>query len=351
MTTKSNNISVAATKKPASKVVIKKKTAKSTAIAVVKRNQIVLKQDYEARLTEFNERQGEVEKTIRDWGQRLAKTQKGMKKLNEAYRQFLYKLLQEAYAVYKEARSSELADDFFAELRYELKSKDIKIQRNTTDAALIIRFVCGADVATKTVHDYSRVLMGAEYSNVKSDGFAEWLQQQTMTKVIQNQCEIENQTETRADRMSRARRVVMRLIEARETKPLLSGKTTAWNAEKMLGKEGLWIGIGNATRRMDRESFYADINLAFLLPPNIDIEIYIINALARTIVDSVERWENEIATLEESVWSDALWEQLVSAGFEESQKTAEYWSNRQQAARYEEQHEFNKFVKEKKRKK
>ena len=334
-----------------SKQVTSKKTTKSTAIAVVKRNQIVLKQDYEARLTEFNERQGEVEKTIRDWGQRLAKTQKGMKKLNEAYRQFLYKLLQEAYAVYKEARSSELADDFFAELRYELKSKDIKIQRNTTDAALIIRFVCGADVATKTVHDYSRVLMGAEYSNVKSDGFAEWLQQQTMTKVIQNQCEIENQTETRADRMSRARRVVMRLIEARETKPLLSGKTTAWNAEKMLGKEGLWIGIGNATRRMDRESFYADINLAFLLPPNIDIEIYIINALARTIVDSVERWENEIATLEESVWSDALWEQLVSAGFEESQKTAEYWSNRQQAARYEEQHEFNKFVKEKKRKK
>ena len=104
-----------------SKQVTSKKTTKSTAIAVVKRNQIVLKQDYEAKLAEFNERQGEVEKTIRDWGQRLAKTQKGMKKLNEAYRQFLYKLLQEAYAVYKEARSSELADDFFAELRYELK--------------------------------------------------------------------------------------------------------------------------------------------------------------------------------------------------------------------------------------
>lgn len=334
-----------------SKQVTSKKTTKSTAIAVVKRNQIVLKQDYEARLTEFNERQGEVEKTIRDWGQRLAKTQKGMKRLNEAYRQFLYKLLQEAYAVYKEARSSELADDFFAELRYELKSKDIKIQSNTTDAALIIRFVCGADVATKTVHDYSRVLMGAEYNDVKTDGFAEWVQQQTMTKVIQNQREIENQTETRADRMSRARRVVMRLIEARETKPLLTGKTTAYKAEKMLSSDGLWIGIGNATRRIDRESFYADINLAMFLPPNIDIEFYIINALARQIVDEVEKYEEQIATLEESAWSDALWEQLVSAGFEESQKTAEYWSNRQQATLYEEQHEFNKFVKERKVKK
>ena len=335
-----------------SKQVTSKKTTKSTAIAVVKRNQIVLKQDYEAKLAEFNERQGEVEKTIRDWGQRLAKTKQGMTKLNEAYRQFLYKLLQEAYAVYKEARSSELADDFFSELRYELKSKDIKIQSNTTDAALIIRFVCGADVATKTVHDYSRVLMGAEYNNVKSDGFAEWLQQQTMTKVIQNQREIENQTETRADRMNRARRVVMRLIEARETKPLLTGKTTVWKAEKMLSSDGLWIGIGNATRRMDRESFYADINLAMFLPPNIDIEFYIINALARQIVDGVEKYEEQIATLEESVWSDALWEQLVSAGFEESQKTAEYWSNRQQAARYENQQDFiEEIVKPKKRKK
>jgi uncharacterized coiled-coil protein SlyX len=334
------------------KQVTRKKATKSTAMAIVKRSQIVLKQDYETRLAEFNERQGEVEKTIRDWGQRLAKTQKGMAKLNEAYRQFLYKLLQEAYAVYKEARSSELADDFFAELRYELKSKDIKIQSNTTDAALIIRFVCGADVATKTVHDYSRVLMGAEHNNIKTDGFAEWLQQQTMTKVIQNQREIENQTETRADRMNRARRVVMRLIEARETKPLLTGKTTAWQAEKMLSKDGMWVGIGNATRRMDRESFYADINLAIFLPPNIDIEFYIINGLARQIVDGVEKYEEQIATLEESVWSDELWEQLVSAGFEESEKTAEYWSNRQQAARYENQQDFiEEVIKPKKRKK
>ena len=44
------------------------------------------------------------------------------------------------------------------------------------------------------------------------------------------------------------------------------------------------------------------------------------------------------------MWSDELWEQLVSAGFEESQKTAEYWSNRQQAARYENQADFIKEV-------
>lgn len=343
-------MSTAKTKTKTSKQPANKRKAKSSALAVVKKNQIVVKADYEAKLVEFNERQGEIEKTIRGWGRRLTKTKQGMTKLNEAYRQYLYKLLQEAYAVYKEVRGSELADDFFAELRFELHQQNIKIQSNTTEAALIVRFVCGADVATKTIHDYSRVLMGAEYSNVDADKFAEWLKQKTMTKVIEEQRNIDNQTETRADRMSRARRVVMRLIEAREIKPVLSGKTTALNAEKMLGRDGLWIGIGNATRRMDRESFYADINLAMFLPPNIDIEFYIINALARQLVDSIERYEEQIATLEEAVWADELWEKLVSAGFEESDKSNEWWRNRQQAQRFEDRQEFDAFVKENKKK-
>ena len=328
----------------------KPKLKKTTAIAVVKKHQITLKQDYEAKVIEFNQRQSQIEEVMRDWGQRLAKTKQGMAKLNEAYRQYLYKLLQEAYAVYREVRASDLSDDFFAELRYELKTKGIKIQSNTTDAALIIRFVCGADVATKTVHDYSRVLMGAENVNVKADTFADWLKQQTMTKVIQDQRDIENQVDIRAEKLSRARRVVMRLIEARETKPLLSGKTTAWKAEQMVGRDGLWIGVGNATRRMDRESFYADLNLTMFLPPNIDIEFFIINALAKQIADNVDEYEKKIATLEESVWGDELWDKLTSAGFEESDRVSEWWSNKQQASRFENQQDFiDEVVKPKKR--
>ena len=55
--------------------------------------------------------------------------------------------------------------------------------------------------------------------------------------------------------------------------------------------------------------------------------------------------------MEEKVWADELWEKLVSAGYEESVKQDEYWSNRQQAAIFENQQEFAKFVKEKKKEK
>ena len=55
---------------------------------------------------------------------------------------------------------------------------------------------------------------------------------------------------------------------------------------------------------------------------------------------------------EEKIWADELWEMLVSAGFEESDKSNEWWSNRQQAARYESQQDFiEEVVKVKKRKK
>ena len=109
-------------------------------------------------------------------------------------------------------------------------------------------------------------------------------------------------------------------------------------------------GVGNATRRMDRESFYADLNLTMFLPPNIDIEFFIINALAKQIADNVDEYEEKIATLEESVWGDELWEKLTSAGFEESDRVSEWWSNKQQASRFENQQDFiDEVVKPKKR--
>ena len=43
-----------------------------------------------------------------------------------------------------------------------------------------------------------------------------------------------------------------------------------------------------------------------------------------------------------------MWERLVSAGEEEVAKSKERWSDRQQAARFEDQQDFAKFVKEKK---
>jgi hypothetical protein len=152
---------------------------------------------------------------------------------------------------------------------------------------------------------------------------------------------IDAETETPKDRLDRARRVILRLLDIREAKPIITHSTTAHAAEKMLGRHyGLCVAIGHASRRMDRENFYADVNLSMVLPVSLDFEIYIVDKLARYIIKDVELYESKIDSLSEIVWADELYERLIAAGDEEVEANNEYWSNRQQAQLYEDQKQF-----------
>jgi hypothetical protein len=304
------------------------------------------------KLAVWKEKDKANDLAMNDWGSRLKTTKVKMEKLNKRYEELLLVLLNEAYSVYSEVVKSDLEDEFFDAVWNELYTNGIKVQKNTPNASLVIRYVCGAGISTKTVSNYAKVLEGADYNNIKQEQFIAWVQHKTMTRVIEDQRNIENNVETRAEKMSRARMLIMRLIEARETKPEHSWKTTAWHAEKQISKDGLWVGIGNAHRILDGGSnFNASMNLIMMLPLNAEMEKHILNIYARTIVDGVDYYEKQMNEMEEKLWADELWEKLVSAGYEESAKQDEYWSNRQQAAMFESQQEFAKFVKEKKKEK
>ena len=328
------------------KVVAAKNKPKSTAVTVSK---VALSTEREQQLAEWKQREAADEAVLRDWGQRLSITHKKVIKLNEQYRDLLYKFLQEAYAVYKEITQHQLSDSFYAHVRGELLKQGIKTQSNTPDASLIVRLVFGADASTKSVSEYGKVMHAAVDRGVKSDKFAEWLKQQTLTKVLADQRAVEAETETPKSRLDRARRVILRLLDIREAKPIITHSTTAHAAEKMLGRHyGLCVAIGHASRRMDRESFYADVNFSLVLPVSLDFEIYIVDKLARYIINDVEEYETEIDTLSEAVWADELYGRLIAAGDEEIEANNEYWSNRQQAQLYEDQQEFTRVVKQKK---
>jgi hypothetical protein len=329
------------------KVIAAKNNPKSTAFAVPK---VTLSAEREQQLAEINQRDEAEKAILMDWGQRLQKTHKQVSKLNSQYRDLLYGFLQEAYAVYKEAQSHELADSLFANVRGALLKLGIKIQSNTPDASLIVRLVFGADASAKSVSEYGKVMQAAVDRGVKSDKFAEWLKQETLTKVLADQRAVETETETPKDRLDRARRVILRLFDIREAKPIITHSTTAHAAEKMLGRHyGLCVAIGHASRRMDRENFYADVNLSMVLPVSLDFEIYIVDKLARYIIKDVELYESKIDSLSESVWADELYERLVSAGDEEIEANNEFWSNRQQAQLYEDQQEFLRMVAQRKK--
>jgi hypothetical protein len=168
--------------------------------------------------------------------------------------------------------------------------------------------------------------------------------------VLSDQRAVEAETETPKSRLDRARRVILRLLDIREAKPIITHSTTAHEAEKMLGRHyGLCVAIGHASRRMDRESFYADVNLSIVVPASLDFEIFIVDKLARYIINNIEEYETQIDTLSEAVWAEELYERLIAAGDEEIDANNEYWANRQQAALAEDQFEFAKLVKERKK--
>lgn len=333
------------------KTTVTKKKIEST--SVVETKPIVLNPQNEARVAEWEAKEADKHSFIAVWAGKLATTAKKVRDLNQQYRKILYKHLQDAYEVYDNVNRSEYEEDFYAGLRAALYQQGFKPQSNTTDAGLIIRFVFGIDIQTKTVSDYSRALEGARYDCVDAKDFAEWLERKTLTKVIEEQRAVKKEIETPAERLDRARRVVLRMLEIRETKPIIKFTTIEHTAERQLlgGKLGLCLMLGYAYRKFGRgdDVLDVDINLNFLIPPSIDLEITIVDKLARFIIHDVEKFEQNITEAEEQQWAEDVWERLVIGCNEEVERSNEFWSNRQQAALAEDQFEFAKQVKERKK--
>ena len=363
------NMTIKKPQRPKAKSAAKKKTTKQI-IDSIKRKSVIAKPkktstavvakpiqlnaEHEARVAEWRAQELAKEGFITIWAKKLAITAKNVRELEKQYHKILYKQLQAAYEVYDNVLRSEHCDDFFANLRGALYAQGFKIQSNTTDSALIIRYVFGTNTQTKTIHDYSRALEGARYDSVDADKFAEWLERKTLTKVIEEQRAIKREIETPAERLDRARRVVLRMLEIRETKPIVKFTTIEHTAERqLLGRElGLCVMLGYAYRKFGRgdDALDVDINLNFLLPPSLDFEIVIIDKLARYIIRDVEKYEAAITDAEEQQWAEDVWERLVASCDAEVAKNKEYWANRQQAALAEDQYEFAKLVKERKSK-
>jgi hypothetical protein len=344
-----------ATKKTAKQIIdsVKRKTvvskSKVPTTAVIPKP-IQLNEEHEARVAEWRAQELAKEGFITVWANKLTTTARKVRDLNQQYHKILYKQLQVAYEIYDNVLRSEHCDDFFANLRGAMYTQGFKIQSNTTDSALIIRFIFGIDTQTKTVHDYSRALDGAQYDSVDTDKFAEWLERKTLTKVIEEQRAIKREIETPAERLDRARRVILRMLEIRETSPIVKFTTTEHTAERRLlgSKFGLCLMLGYAYRKFGRgdDALDVDINLNFLLPPSLDLEIVIVDKLARLIIYDVEKYEADIADAEEQQWAENVWERLVASCDAEVEKNKEQWANRQQAALAEDQYEFSKQVKE-----
>lgn len=98
--------------------------------------------------------------------------------------------------------------------------------------------------------------------------------------------------------------------------------------------------IGTAVRQTDRGSDYADIHVSHIMPPNLEIEIKIIDKWARLLEPQLEKNEDDFARLSETDWA----EQMESQFWEHDVLEAERYVQRKQllsfTKRFEDKQEF-----------
>lgn len=255
----------------------------------------------------FEQIESEYEKFTKQVSTELTKIKRGVKALEQQYRQKVYEGLQAGYAVYLEIIKSKFADDYFELLRSQLIYKGgQKVQKNTPNASLIIRYLWADYLPPpKTISNYSDTLEEGVRLGIKKDDFANWLSKTTITKVLQNKKS--SNEENYQDKLKRARILVLRWIETKEINALAKIKTTAVYVEKFISQEtNQVVMLGTALRRYDRESFYADIHVTTVLPPNFDIDIMIVDLFAKQIVPYIDYFEEILNSLEEDVWGEEL---------------------------------------------
>lgn len=256
------------------------------------------------------------------------------------YTKALYKMLESLYSLYKRVNDSEYNSAFYANLRGGLRAHGVKIQSNTSDEALLIRFVLRAS-KPKQVYDYSTVLAEALEQEVESSAFSKWIEETTIAGAISNYRQRISTQATYRDRLKRARLLVLRMLDIRETRPVGSFSYPTLLAERWVNRgTHLVVMIGYANRRYDRDSQTADVNILFALDPNIENDVWVINEMAKRIVTKVEMLEEKMNVLEKEVWADELYNQVVESYAVYAEERTEWWMERQQAARYEDQKEF-----------
>jgi len=150
---------------------------------------------------------------------RLAKIRGDNVELIKQYRDHVYNLLQETYAVYCDIQNSDYKEDFYNDLRSALASKGISVRSDTTDAALTIRTVF-PQFKPKQVYDYGCALMMGEHENVEKDKLAAYVKQKTITKLIENYKQTQADNDDGRARKLRACTVILRLIENKESQTL-----------------------------------------------------------------------------------------------------------------------------------
>ena len=285
-----------------------------------------------ARKHEFDSRLKTLIATSRELGA-------ARKTFRQAQRHALY----ECYKLYLDISNSDNEDWFYDNLREHMHNAGYKIQKNTPNAGLLIRIVWGNEaISNQTIFRKVKVLEYARHEQIEPEHFIDYITQKGKMAQIQASTSLIT-AEEREERKRKARLLILQYMEYRDEKPLFSIPTTAHYANAHVNpKTGLCVLIGTARRRFDRSSDYADFNITHVMPPQLDLEIKLIDRWAKFIEPVLELYEENLQQLPQQQWCELIEEKLWENDVAEAEKQSVNWMLRQQAALAEDQLEFNK---------
>ena len=271
-------------------------------------------------------------KTITD---RLKAINSDVSKARTAYRDSVYLNLTTLYCCYTDIEDSEFKDDFYANLRGYLHSENIRLQANSTEVGLAIRYVFG-DIKPKTIVDYGIVLTTARELGIGIADFYEWIKKRTISGTVKERNQNVQVKDSLKDKMFRARLVILRMLDYKEQTNLTMYQKPALLAEKDVHSQygsHIVILIARALRGFDRQSHIANYNLVFAIPPSIELEQLIIDRLAKDIVGEIDYWEKELDARDESEWANELYEHVEEAESKRAAKDRDKWLAANKAVR------------------
>jgi hypothetical protein len=264
----------------------------------------------------------------------------------------LAEALRDCYGIYQKIEASSEPWMFYDILRGYFKAKLERVQTNTPDESLLVRFVFPNKKA-KPVSEYATVLRFALESKIAKNDFIRWYTNTTQTKILA--AARKTGGEDYSERLKRARLVLLRYFDIREEWPLGVMEYPLHLAERQVHlPDDLIFVICRGVNQFNRDVYFnpdepghtrvpkADVRALHFIPPNIDVAHDLINRIARFLVPRLEHYEDEINKKTADVWANDMTAYLTDEELGSAYKSSDHWADRMQASIAEDQHKFVK---------
>ncbi len=290
---------------------------------------------FEARIAQRDKQQHHLLKQAETIRNRLAK-------LSDREKVKTTEGLRDCYGIYEFIESSKDGDMLYDIIRSYFKATLEKIQSNTPDEALLVRFIFSKK-SKKQISEYATVLRYARESGIAKNAFVKWYNDTTQTRILA--MARKSSSANSQEQLKRAKIALLRYFDIQEEWPLGRFDYPEYLSAKQVHlPDDLIFVICRGVRKFNRDLSFdpdnpaaasvplAEISALHFIPPNVDVINDVITRLARSLVPYLDEIEEQIEQKTEQVWANDMTNLLMERELGSAYKSADRWANRMQAS-------------------